>query len=145
MLKRFSVSLEEALLRRFDEHIATRSYGNRSEAIRDLIRDAFVRRDWEEDGSVIGVISLVYDHSQPQLQTRITGIQHDSHDHIISSTHVHVDQHDCLEVIIVSGSSRSISTLADNLSAVRGVRNCSLSATGSGARLPGHARPHEHD
>lgn len=148
MLKRFSVSLEEALFDRFDEYIASRSYDNRSEAIRDLIRDALVRRDWDENGQVIGVISLVYDHSRPQLQTTITRLQHESHDRIVSATHVHVDRDDCLEVIIVSGNAGSVSALADSLSAVRGVRNCSLSLTGTGDGDPGHAVgggvPHSH-
>jgi CopG family transcriptional regulator, nickel-responsive regulator len=140
MVKRFSVSLEVSLLDRFDEYIAGRSYNNRSEAVRDLIRDSFVRRDWEEDGTAIGVISLIYDHSQPQLQARITQLQHDCHDQIISTTHVHVDHHDCLEVIIVSGNARSISALSDTLSALRGVRNCSLSTTGTD--IADHDHPH---
>ena len=138
MLRRFSVSLEESLLDRFDEYIAAHSYSNRSEAVRDLIRDSFLRRDWEEDGSVIGVISLVYDHSQPKLQARITELQHDCHDQIISTTHVHVDHDDCLEVIIANGNARRVSALADALSAVRGVRNCSLSTTGTGGGLHAH-------
>lgn len=143
MLKRISVSLEESLLDQFDEYIASRSYSNRSEAVRDLIRDSFVRRDWEEDGTVIGVISLVYDHGEPQLQTRITQLQHDCHDQIISTTHVHVDHNDCLEVIIVSGNARSISTLTDTLSAVRGVRNCSLSTTGTEIANHDHSQTNE--
>ena len=140
MVKRFSVSLDVSLLDRFDEYIMARSYNNRSEAVRDLIRDSFVRRNWEEDGTAIGVISLVYDHSQPQLQARITRLQHDCHDQIISATHVHVDHIDCLEVIIVSGNARSISDLADSLAALRGVRNCSLSTAGTG--ITDHNHPH---
>jgi CopG family transcriptional regulator, nickel-responsive regulator len=143
MVKRFSVSLEVSLLDRFDEYIAGRSYNNRSEAVRDLIRDSFVRRDWEEDGTSIGVISLIYDHSQPQLQARITQLQHDCHDQIISTTHVHVDHNDCLEVIIVSGNARSISALSDTLSALRGVRNCSLSTTGTGITDHDHPQTQE--
>lgn len=145
MVRRFSVSLEVSLLDRFDEDIAARSYGNRSEAVRDLIRDSFVRREWEQeqDGSVIGVITLVYDHSQPQLQTRITQMQHDCYDQIISTTHVHVDHDNCLEVIIVSGNVRNIKALVDSLSAVRGVRNCSLSTTGTGSKAHAHDQKHQ--
>lgn len=135
MLKRFSISLEETLLNQFDEYIHARSYINRSEAIRDLIRSAFVRRDWEENGNVTGVISLVYDHSRPQLQSKVTQLQHDCHEQIISATHVHVDHENCLEVIIVSGTAGNISALADGLSAVRGVRNCSLSMTETGTAV----------
>jgi len=131
VLKRFSVSLESDLLSRFDEYIGDRSYDNRSEAIRDLIRNALVVRDWEADRDVIGVISLVYNHEQPQLQKRITAAQHETHEHIVSTTHVHIDHDNCLEVIIVKGSAGSITRLADNLSAIRGVRNCSLSTSGT--------------
>lgn len=131
MVKRFTVSLEEPLLDRFDEFIASHSYSNRSEAIRDLIRESLMRRDWEENRDVIGVISLVYDHSQLQLQSRITRLQHECHDQIISTTHVHVDHDNCLEVIIVGGKAGNIRVLVDSLSAIRGVRNCSLSTTGA--------------
>ena len=140
MTKRFSISLEEDLLRRFDEYITLRSYSNRSEAVRDLIRDSFVRREWDEDGHVIGVISLVYNHGSPQLQQRITRHQHDSHERIVSTTHVHIDHDNCLEVIIVSGPATGIAALADGLSAIRGVRNCSLSVTALGDDSGG-ARP----
>ncbi len=146
MMKRFSVSMEEDLLDRFDDYLTARSYRNRSEAVRDLIRDAFVRREWDEDGRVIGVISLVYDHSTPQLQSRITGLQHDFHERIISTTHVHVDHDNCLEVIIVSGLATRISELTDRLKAIRGVRNCSLSVTTveheSGGRHGAHGHHH---
>jgi CopG family nickel-responsive transcriptional regulator len=132
VLKRFSVSLDSGLLSGFDDYIRARSYGNRSEAVRDLIRNSLVLRDWEENRDVIGVISLVYNHDQPQVQKRITAAQHDSHKRIVSATHVHIDHDNCLEVIIVRGSAGSITRLADRLSAIRGVRNCSLSTTGTG-------------
>ena len=138
MLKRFSVSIEEGLLSRFDEYITSRSYGNRSEAVRDLIRDSFVRREWDENGEVIGVISLVYNHARPQLQRRITGLQHDFSRRIVSTTHVHVDHDNCLEVIIVSGKPADVSALTDGLAAIRGVRNCSLSVTAVKADSPDH-------
>ena len=143
MLKRFSVSLEESLLDQFDEYISERSYSNRSEAVRDMIRNSFTRRNWEQNQNVLGVITLVYNHSQPQLQSRITSLQHDCHDQIISSTHVHVDYEDCLEVIIVKGNARIISALADSLSAVRGVRNCRLSTTGAGNLSKNHNHSQE--
>ena len=144
-MMRFSVSLEKDMLRRFDEHIESRSYSNRSEAVRDLIRDSFVRREWDEGGQVIGVVSLVYNHGKPQLQRRITQLQHDFNERIVSTTHVHVDHENCLEVIIVSGSAAGISALADGLSAIRGVRNCSLSVTAlrDGSADHGHIHTHE--
>jgi CopG family nickel-responsive transcriptional regulator len=129
MMKRFSVSMEEELLARFDDYLQAHAYKNRSEAVRDLIRDAFVKREWNEDGEVIGVISLVYDHEIPQLQSRITKLQHDFHHRIISTTHVHIDHDNCLEVVIVSGPASNIASLANSLQAIRGVRNCNLSVT----------------
>ncbi len=135
MLKRFSISLDENLLNIFDEHITARSYNNRSEAIRDLIRQKFVQKEWEEDGNVMGVISLVYDHHQPQLQKRVTELQHDFHHHIVSTTHVHMDHDNCLEVIIVKGKAGEVSVLADKLAALKGVRDSKLAMSSTGKEL----------
>ncbi len=134
MLKRFSISLEENLLDTFDGYIKEQSYNNRSEAIRDLIRKALIRRDWETDQKVMGVITLVYDHHQHQLQEKVTEVQHDYHHHIVSTTHVHMDHHNCLEVIIVRGNAQEVQDLADKLIALRGVRdgNLAMSSTGEG-------------
>ena len=132
MLKRFSISLEDNLLEIFDKHIKARSYTNRSEAIRDLIRKAFVKKEWQADKLVMGVVSLVYDHHQPNLQDRLTEVQHDYHHQIISSTHVHMDHDNCLEVIVVRGKAKEIQELADRMMALRGVRdgNLAMSSTG---------------
>ena len=115
MIKRFSVSLEENLLADFDTFILKRKYGNRSEAVRDLIRKAFVKDEWKADKEVVGVITLVYDHHQNQLQDKITELQHDFHHQITSSTHVHMDHNNCLEVIIVRGKAQKIQDLAKRL------------------------------
>jgi CopG family nickel-responsive transcriptional regulator len=133
MLKRFSISLEEDLLDKFDGYIAQRSYENRSEAIRDLIRNSFIHQDWEEDNEVIGVISLVYDHHKHQIQEKITDLQHDFYAQIIATTHVHVDHDNCLEVIIIRGKAKNVNNLADALRALRGVKhgNLSMSSTGN--------------
>lgn len=132
MLKRFSISIEENLLDIFDEHIQERQYNNRSEAIRDLIRRAFTKKEWEADKEVMGVINLVYDHHQHQLQEKVTEIQHDFHGLIVSTTHVHMDHHNCLEVIIVKGKAKEVQELSDLLLAQRGVRdgNLAMSSTG---------------
>ncbi len=132
MLKRFSISIEEDLLDIFDEHIQERQYNNRSEAIRDLIRKAFTKKEWEADKEVMGVINLVYDHHQHQLQEKVTEIQHDFHNLIVSTTHVHMDHHNCLEVIIVKGKAKEVQELSDLLMAQRGVRdgNLAMSTTG---------------
>ena len=135
MLQRFSISLEKSLLEVFDAYIRSHKYNNRSEAIRDLIRKAFVKNEWEADNKVMGVISLVYDHHQRQLQERLTEIQHDYHHHIVSTTHVHMDHHNCLEVIIVQGNALEVQELADKLIASRGVRDGNLAMSSTGKSL----------
>lgn len=135
MLKRFSISLEECLLDDFDLFIRKQKYSNRSEAIRDLIRKAFVREEWEADLEVVGVISLVYDHHQRQLQERITELQHDYHTIITSTTHVHMDHHNCLEVAIVRGKAKVVQELAERLIALKGVKNGNLAMSSTGDQL----------
>jgi len=136
MLKRFSISLEESLLDNFDRYIKAHQYDNRSEAIRDLIRKAFVKKEWQADKRVMGVISLVYDHHQPSLQEKVTVAQHDFHHHIVSSTHVHMDHDNCMEVIIVRGKAAEVQELANRLIALRGIRdgNLAMSSTGKALR-----------
>ncbi len=135
MLKRFSVSLEENLLAIFDRYIAERQYGNRSEAVRDLIRKAFVQDEWQAGKEVMGVVSLVYDHHQHKLQEKVTEVQHDFHDHIVSTTHVHMDHDNCLEVIIVKGKAGEVRDLADRLIALKGVRDGNLAMSSTGKEL----------
>ena len=135
MLKRFSISLDENLLAEFDSHIRSRKYNNRSEAIRDLIRKAFVKDEWDADKEVVGVITLVYDHHQNQLQERITELQHDFHHQITSTTHVHMDHHNCLEVIIVRGKAQKVHDLAERLIALRGVKDGHLAMSSTGGQL----------
>lgn len=136
MLKRFSISLEENLLDSFDSYIKEQSYNNRSEAIRDLIRKSLVREEWETDNKIImGVITLVYDHHQPQLQEKVTEVQHGHHHHIVSTTHVHMDHNNCLEVIIVRGKAREVQDLAEKLIALRGIRDGNLAMSSTGKSL----------
>jgi len=132
MLKRFTVSLEDDLLAEFDAYIKARQYNNRSEAVRDLIRKSFIKEQWEAGKEVVGVVSLVYDHHQYQLQEKITELQHDFHHQIVSSTHIHMDHDNCLEVIIVRGKAGRVKELAEKLTAIRGVKagNLSMSSTG---------------
>ncbi|MEN8139638.1 MAG: nickel-responsive transcriptional regulator NikR [Thermodesulfobacteriota bacterium] len=135
MLKRFSISLDEDLLADFDDFSRRRRYENRSEAIRDLIRNAFVKDEWAADKDVMGVISLVYDHHQHKLQEKVTEQQHDQHDLIVSTTHVHMDHHNCLEVIIVRGKARDVQGLAHRLISLRGVRDGKLAMSSTGQNL----------
>ena len=135
MLKRFTISLDEKLLEDFDAFIKQRSYENRSEAIRDLIRSSFVEKEWQADKDVVGVISMVYDHHQHKLQEKVTEIQHDYHHQIVSATHIHMDHHNCLEVVIVRGKAGSVNELSDRLRSLRGVRNCKLAMSTTGVDL----------
>jgi CopG family nickel-responsive transcriptional regulator len=128
---RFGVSLEEALLHNFDSLIKKRKYTNRSEAIRDLIRQELLKKDLEEDREVAGAITFIYDHHQRDLLHKIIDVQHD-HQHIIqSSQHIHLDHHNCLEIVAVKGNSGKVKKLADTLKALKGVKHGSLSVSGT--------------
>ena len=135
MLKRFSVSLDEQLLDKFDAFIQPKGYTNRSEAIRDLIRKVLINEEWEQDSEVVGVVTLVYNHHQAQLQEKITEVQHDYHHQITSTTHVHMDHDNCLEVTIAKGRASQVKELADQLIALRGVKDGSLTMSSTGDRL----------
>ena len=135
MLKRFSVSMEAELIDQFDAFIRARGYENRSEAIRDLFRKEFVQETWDLDGEVAGVITLAYDHHQPQLQQKITEIQHESHELITAVTHVHMDHDNCLEAVIVKGRASAIRELAERMIALRGVKNGHLTMSCTGRNL----------
>ncbi len=135
MIKRFSISLDENLLAEFDDFILRRQYSNRSEAIRDLIRKSFIQDEWEAGKEVVGVISLVYDHHQYQLQDRITELQHGFHHQIVSTTHIHMDHDNCLEVVIVRGKAWEVRDLAEKLTAIRGVKDGNLAMSSTGEDL----------
>ncbi len=134
-LMRFGVSLEKNLLRDFDRLIGGKQYANRSEAIRDLIRNSLVEDEWKKGKDVAGAISLVYDHHKRELMDLIVDIQHNYQDMIIASQHAHLDHHNCLEVVIVRGKSDRIKLLADKLKAIKGVKHGSLTLTTLGAGL----------
>ena len=135
MLKRFSVSLEEDLLDKFDQYINQRRYSNRSEAVRDLIRKSLVEEEWESNSLVVGVITLVYDHHRPQLQERVTELQHRFYHIITSSTHVHMDHDNCLEVTITKGKASEVQKLAQGLIALKGVKDGNLTMSSTGGKL----------
>jgi CopG family nickel-responsive transcriptional regulator len=135
MIERFSVSIEQRLMKAFGGFMKKKKYGTRSEAVRDLIRKALVQEEWKHNVEVVGVISLVFDHHQRQLQERITEVQHDYHHQIVSTTHIHLDHDNCLEVIIAKGKASRVKSLADRLTALRGVKNGALSAASTGEKL----------
>lgn len=131
-VERFGVSMPPALLEQFDQAITDAGYANRSEAIRDIVRDYLVQKRWEQpDAQVVGTITLVYDHHTHELEDRLTDLQHDHHEAIICSTHVHLDAHNCLEVIAVRGQSAEVQRIAQHLLSTRGVKHGGLTATAS--------------
>jgi CopG family nickel-responsive transcriptional regulator len=129
---RFGISLEKALLANFDNLIKRRKYTNRSEAIRDLIRQELLKKELEEDREVAGAITFIYDHHQRDLLNKIIDVQHDNQDIIQSSQHIHLDHHNCLEIVAVKGKSGKVSKLADTLKALKGVKHGSLSMSSTG-------------
>jgi len=135
-ITRFGVSLEDDLLKQFDSLIQASGYGNRSEAIRDLIRKRLVEKEWkDEDAHAVGVLSLVFSHERPDLTETLNRIQHQHLSEIISSTHIHLDHHNCLEVIILKGSCRIIREIADQLLSTRSVKHGQLMQTTTGRHL----------
>jgi CopG family nickel-responsive transcriptional regulator len=134
-LARFGISIDDRLLKRFDDLIADKGYVNRSEAIRDLIRNALVEDAWaREDEETVGTVTLVYDHHTRDLADKLTEQQHSHHEAIISALHVHLDAHHCLEVVVVKGKAKSVKRLADELIGTKGVKHGKLvtSTTGKG-------------
>ena len=130
---RFGVSIGESLLEKFDASIDEKGYTNRSEAIRDLIRDKLVESDWEDKtytGDAIGTITIVYNHHTREIGDKLTDIAHDHHDLIISTMHVHLTHESCLEVIVVKGRGEQISRFSDKLISIRGVKHGKLIITG---------------
>ncbi len=134
-ITRFSVSIEQELLGRFLRIAKQRGWGNRSEALRNLIRDALVREEWEVDAEIVGTITLVYDHHKRDLSDKLTGIQHDHHDAVLSATHIHLDHDNCLEMIAVRGTASEVQRIADALIGTRGVKHGKLSATTTGKKI----------
>lgn len=123
MLKRFGVSLEQDLLAQFDGLLLSQGYSNRSEAIRDLIRDALVKKEWlKEDVETAGVVIIVYNHHLHELSKKVTDIQHKDFGKVVSTLHVHLDEHNCLEVILLKGKAKEIKPLANTLISTRGVK-----------------------
>jgi CopG family transcriptional regulator, nickel-responsive regulator len=132
---RFGVSLDERLLKEFDRHIQRRRYTNRSEALRDLIRDNLVGEQWEDDKDTVGTVTFVYNHHVRDLTNKLTTIQHDFQGQILSGMHVHLDHDHCLEVLVVKGKGSEIRQVADALISVKGVKHGKLTMTTTGEEL----------
>ncbi|MDR2108575.1 MAG: nickel-responsive transcriptional regulator NikR [Coriobacteriales bacterium] len=133
-LQRFSVAMPEELLIQFDNLVARRGLAkNRSEVIRDLVRDALVDEEWDDpDQEIVGTLTIVFTHHAPDLQDKLDHIQHEHHDKIISAMHVHLDAHNCLEVIVLRGRSADIRGITEAILGVKGVKHGRLTATTTG-------------
>lgn len=131
-LVRFGVSLEKDLLHNFDSHLKEKKYTNRSEAIRDLIREDLVKKQWDEGREIAGTVTIIYDHHKRELVNKLMGIQHDFGELIISTQHIHLDHHHCLEIIAVKGKPKDAQKLADTLKAVKWVKHVTLSMSSIG-------------
>jgi len=153
-LSRFGVSVEDELLQSFDQLIAGQGYTARSEALRDLMRDALVKSRLEtspENSEVLGSLTLVYDHHASELNDKMNELQHDHHDLVVSVLHVHVSHDDCMEVIVLRGAVKEIRALSDGLLSLKGVKHGRLFVTlasqqmvGRKAVSNGHKHSHKH-
>ncbi|NOY12638.1 MAG: nickel-responsive transcriptional regulator NikR [Deltaproteobacteria bacterium] len=135
-LTRFGVSIDERLLCQFDEIIHQKGYVNRSEAIRDLIRAALVEKEWaDDDQQTVATVTLVYDHHTRDLSDKLTEHQHSHFEEIVSTLHVHLDHHHCLEVVVIKGKASRVKRIADELIGTKGVKHGKLVATTTGQNL----------
>lgn len=134
-LVRTGLSLEQDLLAKFDQAISRKHYQNRSEAIRDLIRDYLVAEEIDKNVDVVGTLTLIYDHHRPNLTEKLVEAQHRAGGKVLAATHVHLDHHNCLEVIIMKGRGGDLKDLANGILSLRGVKHGQLVITSTGKHL----------
>jgi CopG family nickel-responsive transcriptional regulator len=134
---RISVSLNKTLLRKLDRMVREKGYDNRSLAIAGMVADSLVEHQRKlGDVEAVGTVTLVYDHHKPNVQETLTELQHDHLHSIITTLHVHLDHHNCLEVLVVRGKASAIQALADRVIGAKGVKHGKLSITTTGKELP---------
>jgi len=133
---RFGVSLDSDLLEKFDQLCEERCYQTRSEAIRDLIRNTLVQKEWEDQGKeLVGTLTLVFDHHRSDLAQKMTEIQHEALDVIVTSLHMHLDHHNCMEVIILRGPGSRVRDIGQRLISTKGVKHGKLNLSTTGQDL----------
>ena len=126
-ITRFGVSIEPNLLAQFDQMMKKKGYTNRSEAIRDLIRTNLIQKhNAKPQYNGLGTLTLLYNHHSGPLTERLLALQHEHHEHILTTTHIHIDHDNCLEVLILQGKMGAIQTLADNIKALKGIKHGEL-------------------
>ena len=135
-LERFSITIPKELATAFDRRSRRKGYENRSEAIRNLIRDALVQEEWQNPKArVAATVTLVYDHHTRTLTDRVTEVQHDHGELIVSSMHVHLDHHNCLEVIVLRGAAKDVQALANKLQAIKGLKHAQVTLATEGTAI----------
>jgi CopG family transcriptional regulator, nickel-responsive regulator len=133
---RFTVSMDHRLMEQFDQLIKKKSYTNRSEAVRDLVRSAMVEEQWEKPGEkVAATVTLIYNHHTRELSDRLNEVQHHHGEIVVATTHVHLDNDNCLEAVILRGKSKQVRALADQLVALRGIKHGRAVFTTEGKEL----------
>jgi len=143
-IQRFGVSIEQELLEEFDQQIEKKGYKNRSEAIRDLIRNQLVDEEWQTDEETVGTLTIVYDHHTRELSPQLTHLQHSYTGNILSVLHVHLDHNNCLEVLVVRGKGRDVQKFADKVVSMRGIKHGKLTMTTTGKLIPSKVDRHSH-
>jgi CopG family nickel-responsive transcriptional regulator len=144
-LSRISISLEESLLEQFDKLNEGKGYATRSEAIRDLIRDRLIKEQAKHSqGEQVAVVSIVFDHHARELAAKLIDKQHHHHDIVVSTLHVHLGVHHCLEVSVLRGEGKEITHLGEELLATKGVLHGDITYTGSEEQFRKFSRPHHH-
>ena len=129
-ITRFGVSIKPELLDKFDKNIKKKGYNNRSEALRDIIRKSIIKEDTIAPNSeVMGTLTMIYDHHEGTLTNKLLDLQHEHHNEILSTTHIHMDHHNCLEVLVLKGKTGEIKKLADNIKALKGIKHGELVIT----------------
>jgi len=134
-LERMSFSIEKPLADKFERLVKKRKYSNRSEFLRDLIRDSLVAEQWESDKDVVATVTLIYDHHTRGLLDKLTHMQHHHHGKVMANTHVHLDHDLCAEMILMKGKGNELRKLADLLGQQKGVVHAAISMSSTGREL----------
>lgn len=144
-LVRVSISLEEPLYREMERLLKDARYRNRSEFIRDLIRGRGVVETWEKNEEALGTVTLVFDHARRRLSEKLTHLQHEHHTRVLVSTHLHLSERLCAEMIVVRGRAAEIRNLADLLGQQKGVLHTALAMSSTGKKWERKGgSPHAH-
>lgn len=143
-LVRLSMSIDKPLSERLEKMQREGNYASRSDFFRDLIRSRMVEESWEGNEEALGTITLIYDHDNRTVSRRLTHVQHHHHGAVLATTHVHLDEHVCAEMIMVRGAASEIRHLADELGHQKGVLHSALAVSSTGKALTGKRPPHTH-